>query len=97
MSPVFAGVARAKADNVEAAAWSAGLDEDLSGNARWNAADVVGELDAEEPDGASVNFELTTEASGPGSAARRWLSPVLASEARMNVVKVTAAACEARS
>jgi len=82
---------------VVAAAWSARLDEDLIGNARWNAADVVGELDAEEPEGASVNFELTTEARGPGSTARRWLSPVLASEARMNVAKVAAAACEARS
>jgi len=79
---------------VVAAAWSARLDEDLIGNARWNAADVVDELDAE---GASVNFELTTEARGPGSTARRWLSPVLASEARMNVAKVAAAACEARS
>ena len=49
MSPVLAGAARAKADKVVAAAWSAGFDEDLSGSARWNAADVVGEQDAEEP------------------------------------------------
>ena len=52
-----------------AAAWSAGVDDDLSGCARWNAADVVGEQDAEEPDGAAVRFALTTEAIGPGSAA----------------------------
>jgi hypothetical protein len=78
---------------VVAAAWSARFDEDLSGSARWNAADVVGEQDAEEPDGAAVSFVLTTEALGPGSAARRWLSRIRASEARMNVVKVAAAAC----
>ena len=42
MSPVLAGAARAKADKVVAAAWSEGFDEDLSGSAHWNAADVVG-------------------------------------------------------
>ena len=36
VSPVLAGAARAKADKVVAAAWSAGLDEDLSGSTRWN-------------------------------------------------------------
>ena len=79
-----------------AAAWSAGGDDDLSGCARGNAADVVGEQDAEEPDGAAVRFVLTTEALGPGSAARRLLSRIRASEARVLVVKVAAAACEAR-
>ena len=79
-----------------AAAWSAGVDDDLSGCARWNAADEVGEQNAEEPDGASVRFVLTTEALGPGSAARRLLSRIRASEARVLVVKVAAAACEAR-
>ena len=79
-----------------AAAWSARLDEDLIGNARWNAADVVGEQDAEEPNGAAVRFVLTTEALGPGSAARRLLSRIRASEARILVVKVAAAAYEAR-
>ena len=39
-----------------AAAWSAGVDDDLNGCARWNAADVVGEQDVEEPDGAAVRF-----------------------------------------
>ena len=79
-----------------AAAWSAGGDDDLSGCARGNAADVVCEQDAEEPDGAAVRFVLTTEARGPGSAARRLLSRIRASEARVLVVKVAAAACEAR-
>ena len=79
-----------------AAAWSAGGDDDLSGCARGNAADVVGEQDAEEPDGAAVRVVLTTEARGPGSAARRLLSRIRASEARVLVVKVAAAACEAR-
>ena len=53
-----------------AAAWSAGVDDDFSGCAGCNAADVVGEQDAEEPNGAAVRFVLTTEALGPGSAAR---------------------------
>ena len=75
-----------------AAAWSAGGDDDLSGGARGNAADVVGEQDAEEPDGAAVRVVLTTEARGPGSAARRLLSRIRASEARILVVKVVAAA-----
>jgi len=52
---------------------------------------------AEESVGTSVSLRLAPEARGPGSAARRWLSPVLASEARANAVKVAAAACEARS
>ena len=42
-----------------AAAWSAGGDDDLSGCASGNAADVVGEQDAEEPDGAAVRVVLT--------------------------------------
>jgi hypothetical protein len=97
VSPVLAGAARAKADKVMAAAWSAKFDENLSGSARWNAADVVGEQNAEEPNGAAVRFVLTTKALGPGSAARRLLSRIRASEARILVVKVVAAACEARS
>ena len=41
-----------------AAAWSAGGDDKLSGGARGNAADVVGEQDAEEPEGATGDFGL---------------------------------------
>ena len=58
---------------------------------------MVGEQDAEEPEGAAVDFGLTTKALEGGSAARRWLPRFRASEARTNVVKVAAAACEARS
>jgi len=42
VSPVLAGAARAKADKVMAAAWSAKFDENLSGSARWNASGTRG-------------------------------------------------------
>ena len=71
-------------------------DEDLTGNARGSAADVVGEQDTEEPEGATGDFGLTTTSLEGGSAARRWLSRLRASAARTDVVKVAAAACEAR-
>ena len=70
------------------------LDADVGADERTGG--EVDELDAEESEGASGCLRLTAVARGLGSAARRSLSPVLASEARANAVKVVAAAWEAR-
>ena len=70
------------------------LDADVGVDGR--SGDEVDELDAEESKGASGSLWLTAVARELGSAARRSWSPVLASEARANAVKVVAAAWEAR-
>jgi len=52
MSPVPAGAARAKADIVVAEAWSVRHDAPVGPGRRQE--DLIGELDAEESEGASV-------------------------------------------